>query len=119
MDFLALNDDVKFIISKHLQSDLKVRTMLSKHHDLQKQLFGEIVFDDDFCKILKLQNDVKENDDLKNAKIYKIYEDINNTRDVINTGSTCDTLRKCMSKFRIKSKSRVNWSYDKLLYDDS
>ena len=28
-------------------------------------------------------------------------------------GSTCDTLSKCMSNFRIKSKSRVNWSYDK------
>ena len=51
MDFLALND-VKFIISKHLQSDLKIRTMLSKYHDLQKILCGEI--DDDFCKILKI-----------------------------------------------------------------
>ena len=105
----------------------------SKHHDLQKILFGEIVFDDDFRKIIKLQNDVqnddfknakmmfkmmilkmlKENDDFKNAKIYKIYEDLNNTRDVIYIGSTCDKLSKCMSKFRIKSKSRVNWSYDK------
>jgi|688.fasta_scaffold679222_1 hypothetical protein len=36
----------------------------SKHHDFQKTLFGEVVFHDDFCKILKLQNDdVKENDD--------------------------------------------------------
>ena len=35
------------------------------------------MFDDDFCKILKLQNDVKENDDFKNSKIYKIYKDIN------------------------------------------
>ena len=51
MNFLALNDDVKFIISKHLQSDCKIRTMLSKYHDLQKTIFGEIVFDDDFCKI--------------------------------------------------------------------
>jgi hypothetical protein len=56
MNFEALNDDVKFIISKHLASDLKIRTLLlSKNHDLQKILFGEIVFDDDFCKILKLQ----------------------------------------------------------------
>ena len=30
-----------------------------------------------FVKTLKLQNDVKENDDFKNAKIYKIYKDIN------------------------------------------
>ena len=36
-----------------------------------------------FVKTLKLQNDVKENDDFKNAKIYKIYQDLNNTRDVI------------------------------------
>jgi len=49
MDFLALNDDVKYIISKHLALYLKIRTLLSKHHDLQKILFGEIVFDDDFC----------------------------------------------------------------------
>ena len=112
MDFLALNDDVKFIISKHLQSDLKIRKMLSTYHD-QKILFGEIVFDDDFCKVLKLQNDVKENDDFKNAKLFKIYEDLTNTRDVVYIGSTCDTLSKCMSKFRIKLKSLVNWSYDK------
>ena len=68
------------------------------------------MFDDDFCKILKLQNDVQKNDDFKNAKIYKIYKDIN---DVVHIGSTYDTLENCMSKFRIKSKSRVNWSYDK------
>ena len=68
MNFLDLNDDVKFIIYKHLQSDCKIRTMFSsKHHDLQKILFGEIVFDDDFRKIIKLQNDV-QNDDFKNAK---------------------------------------------------
>ena len=99
MNFLYLNDDVKFIISKHLQSDSKIRIMFSsKHHDLQKILFGEIVFDDDFRKFLKLQNDVKGNDDFKNAKIYKIYEDIN---DVICIGSTGNTLSKCMSKLRI------------------
>jgi hypothetical protein len=92
MDFLALNDDVKFIISKHLASDLKIRTLLSKNHDLQKILFGEIVFDDDFCKFLKLQYDATENDDFKNAKIFKIYEDLSNTRDVVYFGSTCDTL---------------------------
>ena len=69
MNFLALNVDVKFVISKHLASDSKIPTMLSKYHDLQKVLFGEIVFDDDFCKILKLQNDkVKENDDFEKFK---------------------------------------------------
>ena len=66
-----------------------------------------------FVKKLKLQYDAKENDDFKNAKIFKIYEDLSNTRDVVYTGSTCDTLSKCMSNFRIKSKSLVNWSYDK------
>ena len=52
---------------------------MSKHQDLQKILFGEIVFDDDFRTILKTQNDVdvKENDNFKNAKIYKIYKDAN------------------------------------------
>jgi len=79
---------------------------------LKKLLFGVIVYDDDFCKYLKLQCDAKENDDFKNAKIFKIYEDLSNTRDVVYIGSTCDTLSKCMSNFRIKSKSRVNWSYD-------
>ena len=42
-----------------------------------KKCYLEIVFDDNFFKILKLQNDVKENDDFKNAKIYKIHKDIN------------------------------------------
>jgi hypothetical protein len=42
---------------------------LSKYHDLQRIFFEEIVFDDDFCKILKLQNDkVKENDDFEKFK---------------------------------------------------
>ena len=56
MNFLDLNDDVKFISSKHLQSDSNIRTMFSsKNHGLQKIFFGEIVFDDDFRKILKIQ----------------------------------------------------------------
>ena len=66
------------------------------------------MYDDDFCKYSKLQYDAKENDDFKNAKIFKIYEGLTNTRDVVYIGSTCDTLSKCMSNFRIKSKSRVN-----------
>jgi hypothetical protein len=76
MNFLALNDDVKFIISKHLASDFKIPTLFSKNHDLEKILFGDIMFDDDLCKCLNLQYDVKENDDFKNAKIFKIYEDL-------------------------------------------
>ena len=68
--------------------------------------------DDDLFKYFNLKYDAKENDDFKNAKIFKIYEDLSNTRDVVYIGSTCDELNKCMSNFRIKSKSRVNWSYD-------
>ena len=114
MDFLALNDHVKFIITKYLASDLKIRTLLSKIHDLQKILFGNVVIDDDLCKYFNLKYDAKKNEDFENAKIFKIYEDLSNTRDVVYIGpSTCDTLSKCMSNFRIKSKSRVNWSYDK------
>jgi hypothetical protein len=75
MNFFYLNDDINLIISKHLLSDFKIRTMFSsKHQDLKKILFGEIVFADDFRKILKMQNDVKENDDFKNAKIHKIHK---------------------------------------------
>jgi len=70
------------------------------------------MYNDDLCKYLNLMYDAKENDDFKNAKIFKIYEDLSNTRDVVYIGSTCDTLSKCMSNFRIKSRSRVNWSYD-------
>jgi hypothetical protein len=52
MLFFDLNNDVKSIIAKHLSSDYKISTMImSKHYDLQKSLFGEIVFDDDFHKI--------------------------------------------------------------------
>jgi hypothetical protein len=112
MDFLALNDHVKFIITKYLASDLKIRTLLSKIHDLQKILFGNVVIDDDLCKYFNLKYDAKKNEDFENAKIFKIYEDLSNTRDVVYIGSTCDKLNKCMSNFRIKSKSRVNWSYN-------
>jgi hypothetical protein len=45
MNFLDLNDDVKFIISKHLLSDCKIRSMFSsKHYDLQKILFGDVIY---------------------------------------------------------------------------
>ncbi len=47
MNFLALHDDVKFIIAMHLASDLKIRTLLSKNHDIQKILFNEVVYNDD------------------------------------------------------------------------
>ena len=71
------------------------------------------MYNDDLNHYINLQYNAKENDDFKNAKIFKIYQDLSNTRDVVYIGSTCDTLSKCISNFRIKSKSRVNWSCDK------
>jgi hypothetical protein len=98
MNFLALHDDVKFIIATHLASDLKIRAMLSKNHDIQKILFNEVVYND-LNNYINLQHNAKENDNLKNAKIFKIYQDLSYTRDVVYIGSTCDTLSKCMSNF--------------------
>jgi hypothetical protein len=76
MNFLDLNDDVKLIITKNLLNDFKFEQFfLSKHHDLhKKKILGEFVFDDDFCKILKIQNDVKENDDFKNVKYVRFIK---------------------------------------------
>ena len=113
MNFLALHDDEKFIIATHLASDLKIRALLSKNHDLQKISFKDIVYNDDLNHYINLQYNVEDNDDFKNAKIFKIYQDLSYTRDVVYIGSTCDTLNKCMSNFNIKSKSRVNWARDK------
>jgi len=43
MNFLALHDDVKIIISAHLALDIKIRALLSKNHDLQTVLFGDTI----------------------------------------------------------------------------
>jgi hypothetical protein len=52
MTFFDLNEDIKSIIAKHLLSDYKISTMfMSKHQDLQKILFGEIVLDNDLHKL--------------------------------------------------------------------
>ncbi len=68
---------MKLIISKHLLSDYKISTLFrSKHQNLQKILFGELVFDNDFHKIKKIHDDVQEDDDYNNGKIHKIYKDI-------------------------------------------
>jgi hypothetical protein len=52
MNFLDLNDDVKFIISKHLLSDCKInkKIMTKSDDDLQKILFGEV-------KVMKIDID--------------------------------------------------------------
>ena len=109
MKFLALNDDVKFIIASHLASDLKIRSLLSKNHGIQKKLFNEVVYNDDLNNYINLKYNAKENDNFKNGKIFKIYQDLPNTKDVVYIGSTCDTLKKCMTNFNIKSNSKVNY----------
>jgi len=43
----------------------------------KKYYFERLYFDDDLRKRLKIQNDLQENDDFQNAKICKIYKDIN------------------------------------------
>jgi hypothetical protein len=67
-----------------------------------------VVYNDDLNNYINLQHNVKENGNFKNAKIFKIYQDLSYTRDIVYIGSTCDTLTKCMANFRSKSKSRVN-----------
>ncbi len=79
MNFLALHDDVKFIIAMHLASDLKIRKLLSKNHDIQKILFNEAVCNDDLNNYINLQYNAKENDNFKNAKIFKIHQDLSYT----------------------------------------
>ena len=88
MSFFDLNNDVNSIISKHLSDDYKISAMfkhlfhdfkistlfMSKQYELQTSLFGEIVFDDDFDKIKKINDDINDDDDddFNNGKIYKI-----------------------------------------------
>jgi hypothetical protein len=74
MSFFDFNNDVKSIISKHC--------------NLQKSLFGEIVFDDYFQKIKTTPGRMNDDDDFNIANIYKIYKDIN---DVLYIGVTCNT----------------------------
>jgi hypothetical protein len=51
---------------------------MSKHYYLQKSVFGEIVFDDDFHKIKRIRDCTSDdNDDFNNVKIYKMYNVLN------------------------------------------
>ena len=59
------------------------------YYDLQKSLCGEIVFDDDF----------------NNAKIYKIYNVLN---DILCIGVICDTLKTCLFQYNKESKLKRN-----------
>ena len=70
MNFLALNDNVKFIISDHLQSDYKINKIFMSEPDdnLQKMLFGEVkemTLDiEDICIDLS-KNNKKFNDEIE------------------------------------------------------
>ncbi len=65
MNFVALHDAVKFIIATHLASDLKIRSMLSKNHDIQQILFGDVVYNDDLNHYINLQYNAKDNENFK------------------------------------------------------
>ena len=40
------------------------------------------------------------------GKIYKICKDVN---DILYIGTTCKTLKKCLSKFKKESEKKLNW----------
>ena len=70
---------------------------ISKHQDLQKTLIGEIVFDNDFHRIQKIHEDVKNDDVFFNyAKIYKIKNVLSN---ILYICVTCDALKSCHLSF--------------------
>jgi hypothetical protein len=78
MSFLDLNNDVKSIVAEHLSSDYKISTMLmSRYCHLQKSLFDEIVFDDDFHKNKTTPGRMNDDNDFNNANMYKIYNVLN------------------------------------------
>jgi hypothetical protein len=68
MSFLDLYKDIKSIIAKHLSNDQKSSQMFMSY-----LTFGEIVFDNDFHKLKTTPGRMNDDDDLYNAKIYKIY----------------------------------------------
>ena len=79
--------------------------LMSRHYDLQKIFFGEIVFDNDFHKSKALHGDIDDDDNFKNAKTYKICNDIH---DILYIGITCNTLKSCLSKYNKESKLKRN-----------
>ena len=69
MSFLDLSHDFKTTISKHLSNDMNNSKMLtSKDYDLQKILFSEIVFDDDFHEIQKTPDRISDDDSFNTGK---------------------------------------------------
>ena len=68
---------------------IRISTMfMSRHCDLQKPLFGGIVFDDYFHKIKRTPDRISDDDDFSNDKICKISFVSN---DILYTGITCNT----------------------------
>ena len=59
--------------SQHLSNDMNISKMvMSKHYDLQKMLFGEIVFDEEqkYIKIKQTPGRISDDDDFNNGNIY-------------------------------------------------
>ena len=82
--------------------------VVSKHYDLQKSLFGEIVFDNDFHKIKTPPGRMNDDGDFNNTKIYKIYNVLN---DILYIGVTCDALKTCLFKNNKESKLKRSINY--------
>ena len=55
--------------------------MLSKNHDLQQILFGDVIYNDDLCKYLNLQCNAKEMMILKMQK-YSKFTKISQTQEI-------------------------------------
>jgi thiamine kinase-like enzyme len=79
---------------------------MSKDYHPQKSLFGEIAFDNDFHKIKALHGDINDDNDLNDAKIFKMYTDINDVLIII--GIACNALKSCLSKYNEESKLKRN-----------
>ena len=67
---------------------------MSRHCDLQKPLFGGIVFDDYFHKIKRTPDRISDDDDFNNGKIHKISNVLNY---ILYFGVTCDELKTSLS----------------------
>jgi hypothetical protein len=97
MNFLDLNDDVKSIITTHITIESFISTMfLCQNITTYKKNY---LVRSDLITIFvrKIQDDVKDDDDFNSSKIYMIYRDIN---DVSYIGSTCFSLKKCLSSLK-------------------
>ena len=72
---------------------------------VQKILFSEIVFDDEYNKITKTPDRVSDDDDFKNGKICKISNVLN---DILYIDATCNSIKTCTSKSNKESKLKLH-----------